>query len=232
LPYYESNCHIGETVQKTRTKEMLEVYSKLTKLLALKKEYPQYKMDKELDISYRTLLRHLKNFENTGSIKARTEPSEKGGKDKKIYSLTFKGLVAVLRRNDPLTTNELERVIYNHPDMLLMFRKYPLFKEVKKFYLFNLRTPFISWLEIEIRELRRGYEVQWTKERYWEDLIDEGFFAAVALTHHPRNNKSWEEARSKFLEISKNDPEIRIFIRRAIARRERELREIKSTRES
>ena len=49
-------------------------------------------MPKETGVSYRTVLRTLKPLESQGFIKlVRIEPSKKGGKESKIYSLTLKG---------------------------------------------------------------------------------------------------------------------------------------------
>ena len=59
-------------------------------------------MPKETGVSYRTVLRTLKPFESQGFIKlVRIEPSKKGGKESKIYSLTLKGSLTYLSSISP-----------------------------------------------------------------------------------------------------------------------------------
>jgi len=75
---------------------------KIIKALIKNPELGQYKMPKETRLSYRTILRTLKPLENQGIIKqVRSEPSKKGGKEKKIYSLTFKGTLTYLDSATP-----------------------------------------------------------------------------------------------------------------------------------
>ena len=102
---------------------------KIIRVLANSKEFEQYRLGKETGLSYRTILRTLKPLERLGFIKlVRTEPSEKGGKEKKIYVLTFKGLWIYLC-DTKLTAKQLEEIINRFPDMLLFFRKWHLFVE-------------------------------------------------------------------------------------------------------
>lgn len=66
-------------------------------LLAGEREYGQYKMPGRLKKSYRTVMRRLTKLENRGLVKvARRERSRKMGKKRKIYRLTFKGVVRYL----------------------------------------------------------------------------------------------------------------------------------------
>ena len=69
-------------------------------------ELKQYKMPKETGLSYRTVLRTLKPLESQGFIKlVRAEPSKKGGKESKIYSLTLKGSLTYLSSIAPISVN-------------------------------------------------------------------------------------------------------------------------------
>ena len=71
-------------------------------LLAQVPEYPQYDLPKGLEKvgirkSYRTIFRHMNTLEKMGLVRlVRTEPSAKGGKERKIYSITRGGLLHVL----------------------------------------------------------------------------------------------------------------------------------------
>jgi len=82
-------------------------------------------------------LRHLPSLERQGLIRiARTEPSEKGGKDRKIYELTFRGLMKFLLKKfkdlkeDSRLFENVNVVAEKHPDLLpLLFGKWDLFKK-------------------------------------------------------------------------------------------------------
>ena len=81
-----------------RTKTTIRPELKILRVLAEHKEFEQYKLPKETDFSYRTILRYLKPMEKTKWIRlVRTEASEKGGKEKKIYTLTLKGLAIAFK---------------------------------------------------------------------------------------------------------------------------------------
>ena len=85
-----------------QTRTTTEPQLQIIKALIKNPELGQYKMPKETKLSYRTILRTLKPLENEGIIKQiRTEPSKKGGKEKKIYSLTFKGTLIYLKSITP-----------------------------------------------------------------------------------------------------------------------------------
>jgi DNA-binding PadR family transcriptional regulator len=92
----------------TQTQETIKPDLKIVKALIKNPELGQYKMPKETKLSYRTILRTLKPLENEGLIKQiRTEPSTKGGKEKKIYSLTFKGTLTYLNSIAPKSNDYL-----------------------------------------------------------------------------------------------------------------------------
>jgi DNA-binding PadR family transcriptional regulator len=63
-------------------------------------------MPKETGLSYRTILRTLRTMETDGLVnEPRKENSEKGGKEKKIYSATFKGALTYLNSIAPKPEN-------------------------------------------------------------------------------------------------------------------------------
>jgi len=116
-------------------------------VLAENKEYAQYDLDKKIEKDYHTVLRHLQALEKNGYIHlVRTEPAEKGGKERKIYELTLNGLILVLKKRSELysalifgkvqeeTNREIEeaidQVVSIHRDKLpLIFGKWVFFKE-------------------------------------------------------------------------------------------------------
>ena len=105
---------------------------RILEVLSQHKEFEQYKMTRETGLSYPTLLKHLKRLENTNLIKlVRTEPSEKGGKDKKIYSLTLTGLCKTLA--DSTSTDSIwenfENVIANNGSLIPVLAKFEVFKK-------------------------------------------------------------------------------------------------------
>jgi DNA-binding PadR family transcriptional regulator len=66
--------------------------------IAEHKEFAQYDLPRAINKDYRTVLRHLKHLEKKNLIRlARREPAQKRGKDRKIYTITFLGLVTLLK---------------------------------------------------------------------------------------------------------------------------------------
>jgi hypothetical protein len=64
------------------------------------KEYAQYDMPKTIKKDYRTVLRHLKLLKHYEMIRLiREEPAKKGGKERKIFGLTVKGLLQALKED-------------------------------------------------------------------------------------------------------------------------------------
>lgn len=80
-----------------RYRSSIETSLKILTILARDKECAQYDMPKKIRKDYRTILRHLQDLKKHGLILlSRTEPASKGGIDKKIYTLTEAGLIAIL----------------------------------------------------------------------------------------------------------------------------------------
>jgi hypothetical protein len=100
-------------VTLTRTKETIKPETKILKALTKNPELQQYHMPKETGLSYRTILRTLKPMETDDLIKQiRTEPSKKGGKEKKIYNITFKGFLTYLNSITPQQKDYLIKNTY------------------------------------------------------------------------------------------------------------------------
>ena len=99
-----------------RTEQKTKPELKIINALIKNPELEQYKMPKETKLSYRTILRTLKPMENEGFVnKPRTEQSKKGGKEKKIYSIKFKGTLTYLNSITPQTKDYLikDRICYS-----------------------------------------------------------------------------------------------------------------------
>ncbi len=92
----------------SRTKTAVKTETKIMRAFLTTAELEQYKMPGETGLSYRTILRTLKPLESQGFIKlVRVEPSEKGGKEKKIYALTLKGVFTFLNSIVPTSSDFL-----------------------------------------------------------------------------------------------------------------------------
>jgi len=214
--------------------------SSILNILAHNKEFEQYKLDKTLKISYRTILRKLETMEkNFGIIKlARTEPSKKGGKDKKIYAITLKGLWLYLSEikqiNSPKGKKELEKTINLFPEMLLFFRKWPLFTksglqdEMLDYFIEALKS---SWLDYQNRiGLLHTSEMQ--RETFhkildhFDDNLEE-FLDSHTLVDPLLVSGTKERLKIVYLQ----DQELNIFVNKIIATAERNqsrIKEVKS----
>jgi DNA-binding PadR family transcriptional regulator len=106
-----------------------ETSLKILTLLAIEKEYAQYDMPKKVRKDYRTTLRHLQDLEKHGLILlSRTEPASKGGKDRKIYTLTKAGLIVILGYEH--IYDSIDQVATNYAtDFPLIFGKWQFFIE-------------------------------------------------------------------------------------------------------
>ena len=223
-------------IKKTKT----NTESRILKILAHNKEFEQYKLDKTLEISYRTILRKLETMEkNFGIIKlVRTEPSTKGGKDKKIYSITLKGLwlhlSEIKQLNSPKGKEEIIKIINLFPEMLLFFKKWPLFiksglqDEMLGYFIEALKS---SWLDYQNRiGLLHTSEMQ--RETFhkildhFDDKLEE-FLDSHTLVDPMLVSETKERLRIAYLQ----DQELNTFVNKIIATAERNqlrIKEIKS----
>jgi hypothetical protein len=100
------------------------------------KEYAQYDMPKTIKKDYRTVLRHLKLLKHYEMIRLiREEPAKKGGKERKIFGLTVKGLLQALKfefSHEGITLERVEKIAEAYPDSLpLIFGKWRLFRKYR-----------------------------------------------------------------------------------------------------
>jgi hypothetical protein len=93
-------------------------------------------MPKAIKKDYRTVLRHLKLLEQYEMIRLiREEPAKKGGKERKIFGLTVKGLLQALKfefDHEGITLERVEEIAEAYPDSLpLIFGKWKLFRKYR-----------------------------------------------------------------------------------------------------
>lgn len=101
-------------------------------LLADRTEYAQADMEEAIGKDYRTIMRHLYPLETMNLIKvARHEPSSRRGKDKNIYKITSRGILALLKL--PPIYNDLkiiDTIIRSHVESFpLIFKNWNFFRE-------------------------------------------------------------------------------------------------------
>jgi hypothetical protein len=185
---------------------------------------------KAIKTSYRTLLRYLKLLETDGYIRLdRTEPSKKGGKDRKVYSLTFKGLMyALLNTTDP---EKLVTIINNKADMLLAFKKYPLFENagLKDYFIHSLNSTIDSYFIHEVTWQLKGFELQFDKQEDWRELIDRTLLTSPFILKQGQPDQ-WETWRKEFIEVVKKDSELRKFVSASLKKQEDRLAQVREAR--
>ena len=139
-----------------RKKTTIPPLLKIIEVLADNKEFEQYKMNKTTELSYRTILRALKPLEELKLIRlVRKEPSEKGGKDKKIYAITFKGLyrhLSEIELDTPDGKKKLDQIARRFPEMLLFFKKWPLFVKAR------IQDKMLDYFNTALRTSLIGYK--------------------------------------------------------------------------
>jgi len=208
---------------------------KILKALAFNTELEQYKMPKETGLSYRTILRNLKPLEDMGDIKLlREEASEKGGKDKKIYSLTYKGLHWCIAM---WAFNHAEKIITAHSDKLLTFKKWQLFKEagVSDHIKDAVRIAFGECMTEVYLLKKEGYDIHLgnlENETNFREAVDRNLLLPLvtrvlvdADTTRPFNYEA-------FKKVCKNDLELNTFIEqeleKEISKKEKTLRQLQN----
>jgi DNA-binding PadR family transcriptional regulator len=200
-----------------RTKTTIKSEITIIQALAVHKEIGQYEMPKETGLSYRTILRNLRPMEKRNEIKLiRTMPSEKGGKEKKIYAITFKGLVHALSNcfsKDRRFREDLEAIIKAHPDKLLTFKKWPLFEkaDLKDFMLENLEKALRSEIVETAIFSAVGLNRTFKNEKDWQDTVDRAILTIPILSGTYRRHGE------NYVKVCKQDKELNDFITRRLA---------------
>ncbi len=174
-------------------------------LIALAKntELEQYKLPKNTGYSYRTILRELGLLEHDKYIiLLRTEPSKKGGKEKKIYGLTWKGLVYVLVVFNALHKwVDIQKVIEAQSSNMLIFKKWSIFKnaELEELMLKALKSAVKTYSTYSVKLYQEGLA-----HNFNEFPITHERFTRLILLYPFNANKASE----KYLDILKGDNEL------------------------
>ena len=195
--------------------KLLNPQKKILLTLAIHKEFEQYKMGEKTGFNYRTILRNLKPLEKMKMINHRKEPSAKGGKDKKIYKLTFKGLMHILPMPKPWKDEKiLKKVITTHSDKLLTFKKWDLFKKnnLEKDMIGFLANAFLKIIRTNRAYDLRGLQSYYESEAKWKEATDALIlFPPLFLEHN-----------EIFIKVFKQDEELTEFIDSLIKKQEKE----------
>ncbi len=184
-----------------RTKQTIPPEIAILNVLSKNQEVEQYKLPKETGLSYRTILRMLTPLEESWYISlVRTEPSKKGGKEKKIFSIDLEGLIYLLswkRSYAYLNSEYLDIVAATHPNLLpLIFGKWQFFsvKGIKEKIVENLNEYFKSYSlptsSFQLRISARKMAQQLPKK----ELLVEGLSEEQAL-----KMKKFEEFQARIL---------------------------------
>lgn len=132
---YIGNCNIV-TLNYTLVFEVSKKTGEISKqkiLLSLSHhaEIPQSQMAQSTGLSNKTIIENLQFLKTNDYATFRTEPSVLGGKDKKFWSITFKGLVYVLNylyaAQLKATKIIIKKIIKAQAQNMLVFKKWDLF---------------------------------------------------------------------------------------------------------
>jgi len=114
---------MSQTKRKGKYINGLRARAKILEVLALNEEFAQYDLPKKVDRKYRQVIRCLHDLRDKHLIYLkRTEQSEKGGKEKNIWAITFYGLAEILAL---LNDKEIDRAAEIHDDKWLVFAEWP-----------------------------------------------------------------------------------------------------------
>jgi len=190
----------------------LKTQQRILALFAENKEYAQYDMNKAVNKDYHTVLRHLRRMEKAALIKlSRTEASTKGGKEKNIWKLTTKGLQALLFRNRD-NSDALEKLIQLYPDMLLAFKKWPLFVEagLKEKMLVVLREALYATYLFAVQAVSIGLQVKFAGDETIRQTLNSSIlYTPLFGVDSPFHEQATIE---KLITTYKKDEELRRFI--------------------
>lgn len=178
----------------------IQTQKAILQVLALKKEIAQYDLPQHVNKNYTTTFRRLRNLEEQGLAKvARTVASTKKGKRKKIYKITFLGLVKVLAKQENIY-KDIDKVAQIHVDFLpLVFGKWEFFEKsgLKKTIVEHIKLASITlnsavfWaLKMRNFEEIRQYEAQYKESEKERERLARKLFRdrAYMVLKRSRNN--------------------------------------------
>lgn len=195
----------------------METRLKILRYAALNVEVHQYRLAEKVGISYRTVIRTLHELRKLEWLNlVRTEPSEKQGKDRNVWSSTLRGLLNLLYI-DKEFWKQLDLIARAHRDKLLIFKKWSVFEKegVKVLVKEALESTFeaISRQQLSLMGLFHT-KIQWTEEEL-RSLIDSMTLGCYALRSYSlRTLKNRENLKIylKILDVCKRDHELYSFV--------------------
>jgi len=194
----------------------VETEAKILRILALNKEVYQYGLDKEVGVSYRTILRTLHSLEELGIIRvSRKEESEKRGKERNVWEITLQGLLELLHLDEEVW-KQIGLIAETHREKLLIFKKWGLLRKE------NSTTLLVGALKGTLESLVRGQlsrmvfysmRMKWT-EKELSKLVDSMTLGCFALRNLKtfKDNKLFNEVYLKILKSCKKDKELQDFV--------------------
>jgi DNA-binding PadR family transcriptional regulator len=147
------------------------------KHLVLNEESLQYRLDKIIGCSYRTILRVLHKLENDGLARIkRKEQSKRKGKMKNIWGPTFAGVLLVFNwlSNDPTQLHIISK-IYRHE--WIIFREWEYISEsqtAKDYIIYEISQFFKRNALLLIYQLKHQPKLiigKWTKNIVTEEVL-------------------------------------------------------------
>jgi DNA-binding PadR family transcriptional regulator len=203
-----------------RTKKTIEPEIKILAALAFTPELEQYIMPKRTGLSYRTILRTLKPMTDQKYIElVRTDPSSKGGKEKKIYALASKGLITALRDNHD-SPEKIEAMLKQHLDMLLIAKKLASFESIQiKEHVLGLLSVILDQ-----KTCYQGIEISLPFQYSEQPNIDYDV-VLLLLMYGP---VLFPENYDKFIELCKTDKELDSLIQRITKKESKRISETMS----
>lgn len=103
-------------------KRGMETLYRILRELALNQKVEQYKLPKTTGVSYRTVLRQLKLLKSLGFARvAEQKRSQKRGKEKNIWGITFLGIMAYMRN---ASIKEIDQIAKVHKDKWIVFQEW------------------------------------------------------------------------------------------------------------
>lgn len=207
-------------------KTPVDSMKKILKVIAAYPEFKQSDLEAETKISYPTIIKTLRILEKNDFIKlVRTEPSSKGGKEKKIYKITYKGLVYVLiqifalnKHEDKKEIKDLQKkVITAQAQEMLLFEKWPLFKKagLENFMLENLKESFSCFtVSSALIAKQRGEPYVFDNHPITHDSLT-GLILITPLM--------FRKASKEYIDFLKSDPELSKFVNNAMNNLKKEM---------
>ncbi|RLI00110.1 hypothetical protein DRO19_00380 [Candidatus Bathyarchaeota archaeon] len=216
----------------------------ILRVLAENKQYAQYDLPKAISKDYRTVLRHLKTLEYNHLIRLeKTEPASKGGKDRKIYTLTTEGLITALILEE--SWSKIDEIARKHANLLpLIFGKWEFFEKhgLKDLIIQFLRqtvervsinllyrltptlpeTPSILSFREETQKVEREAEKYGT---IISEAIEEGYRYSITKSVLFTIPAKKREGLLSFFSVLKKDKELNAFISSEFERLEKQYEE-------